>query len=471
MKYRLSGIMSNTSGSGLKYRLASIMSNTGGSDQMIIVVMVIIFCCIVSLMGGYGRYILMLPVEGDKCKIKDDENAEGIVVEKGECKFVRCKNTYATDTIGKCVLDQSGEDCQGSITNAIYKTNVSNVCEFNNCIIGYQLNDDGTTCVLDQSGEDCTPEGTLDPNGIYKTNVSGECTDVNLVSVNCVGEFRDYTEACGYGCGTGEENTRTTLRYEIDTYAENGGLECPHNEFDMKYEQCPNMEACTVIDSDEIISGVQYKVKYYNHGRGWFGDSNQETYIEVKNDGMYNYMSVSWEGVDKGINAEFTDGIANTGNDNHLYLIGDQILGWKHDPSDHYYRRYVVKRSVEETTPKTCVLNREIAQKMQERHADNVTGGYYSGPNMVNDNCAHECGVSTGACESTSKTCYYKEAGTVGTDPNTFYSKFEHEYTLSEACEYLTNAELADYPTELKGPRRLYGTCMKWEDSCAPFTP
>jgi len=49
------------------------------------------------------------------------------------------------------------------------------------------------------------------------------------------------------------------------------------------------------------------------------------------------------------------------------------------------------------------VLNREIAQKMQERHADNVTGGYYSGPSMENDNCAHECGVSTGACESTSK--------------------------------------------------------------------
>ena len=98
----------------------------------------------------------MLREEGDKCK-GDDENAEYIIDSEGYCNFVRCKDTtYIKDSTGICVLDQSGQDCTPEGTpdaNAIYETNVSNVCEFNSCIIGYEVGENDV-CIMAEIEDD-----------------------------------------------------------------------------------------------------------------------------------------------------------------------------------------------------------------------------------------------------------------------------------------------------------------------------
>jgi hypothetical protein len=81
----------------------------------------------------------------------EDLNAEYTTDEEGKCKFVRCKDTtYIQDSTGICVLDQSGQGCTPEGTpdaNAIYETNVSNVCEFNSCIIGYEVGENDI-CIM-----------------------------------------------------------------------------------------------------------------------------------------------------------------------------------------------------------------------------------------------------------------------------------------------------------------------------------
>ena len=205
----------------MNYREVSefINSNTGGSDQMmIIVVMTIILFCIVSLVGGYFS---LLRIEGDTCEIKFDKNAEGIVDEEGKCKFARCKDTYDADATGKCVLNQSGKDCtpeETPVVNGIYKTNVSNVCEFNSCTIGYQL----------------------DENGIC-AEIEDELPVEESVPVNCEATLSDWSD-CSQPCNRGGTQTRQ-ISY---TRNESGGGTCPE-----KLE--PREQSCnTDIDCYEI---------------------------------------------------------------------------------------------------------------------------------------------------------------------------------------------------------------------------
>ena len=67
-----------------------------------------------------------------------------------ECQFTGCEAGYAQDLTGKCVIDQSGEDCDVEETdrdgNANYETNVSGECVFKDCVDGHTLDADTLLC-------------------------------------------------------------------------------------------------------------------------------------------------------------------------------------------------------------------------------------------------------------------------------------------------------------------------------------
>lgn len=213
----------------MNYRQVSefINSNTGGSDDtmMIIAVMIIIISCTLSLLGGY---LSLLRAEGDKCVLKDDKYADGILDEEGKCKFMQCKDTYDLDVTGKCVLDQSGKDCtpeETPIVNGIYNTNVSNVCEFVGCTIGYLFDEDGICAEI----EDELPD---------------ELPDEESVPVNCEATLSDWSD-CSEPCNRGGTQTRS-LTIQRNEYNEG---ECPE-----KLE--PREQSCnTDIDCYEIDGG------------------------------------------------------------------------------------------------------------------------------------------------------------------------------------------------------------------------
>ena len=222
----------------MNYREVSefINSNTGGSDQMMIIaVMTIILFCIVSLVGGYFS---LLRIEGDTCEIKFDKNAEGIVDEEGKCKFARCKDTYDADATGKCVLNQSGGDCTPEETpdvNGIYNTNVSNVCEFVGCTIGYQLDEDGICAEI----EDELP-GVI----LFEPSVSGV--------VNCEATLSDWSD-CSQPCDKGGTQTRQ-ISY---TRNESGGGTCPE-KLEPREQSCNTNIPCYEIADHHVtpIPGV-----------------------------------------------------------------------------------------------------------------------------------------------------------------------------------------------------------------------
>jgi hypothetical protein len=385
----------------MKYRLAGIISKTGGSDQMIIVVMVIIFCCIVSLMGGYGRYILMLPVEGDKCEMKDDENAEGIVDEESKCKFVRCKDTYATDTTGICVLDQSGEDCQGSITNAIYETNVSNVCEFNRCIIGYELGEN-----------DICVEGTGGGGG--GAGAGGGGAGASSVPIACVGSWEDTTPGgeCRYGCGPETRNES----YSITTASAYGGTSCPHTAGESRTRDCGN-PACPTVDTTETIDGIQFQVKYYDDRDGHSNYSYYNTEL-----GFF------WEGNKKEMTG-IVSGEKRGGTDGYYYIIGttqNNELKWR-QTTEEYITKSIIKRSVNavapvEDTNGTCILNAtHHASRIAKEQADYDCNGI----------CTSK--TSRGTCLNINTYCDYRWAD----DPGGYYGRMNAR--LDSACEWVPN--------------------------------
>jgi hypothetical protein len=79
----------------------------------------------------------------------------------------------------------TGQSCTGTDPNAVYTYNSTNNCVINNCKLGYEINDAGTSCKKIVPGETCSG---LDVNGNYKYDSDSVC---NLVSckTNYVNNF------------------------------------------------------------------------------------------------------------------------------------------------------------------------------------------------------------------------------------------------------------------------------------------
>lgn len=82
---------------------------------------------------------------------KDDTNGVYKLDSNLECQFTGCEAGYAQDLTGKCVIDQSGEDCDDddaatTDVNANYETNVTGECVFKECVDGYTIQGDSLEC-------------------------------------------------------------------------------------------------------------------------------------------------------------------------------------------------------------------------------------------------------------------------------------------------------------------------------------
>lgn len=125
----------------------------GGGAGLILMLMFMMCCS--SSFAGVGYYLFTRGEEGDVCTIdedKDDPNGVYKLDSNLECQFTGCEAGYAQDLTGKCIVDQSGEDCEegdeamDDDTNANYETNVSGECVFKECMDGYALEGDPLVC-------------------------------------------------------------------------------------------------------------------------------------------------------------------------------------------------------------------------------------------------------------------------------------------------------------------------------------
>ena len=116
-------------------------------------------------MAGVGYYLFNRGEEGDVCTIDEDtDDPHGVynLDSNLECQFIGCEAGYAQDLTGKCVVDQSGEDCDdddAAITdeNANYETNVTGECVFKECIDGYAIQGESLECTAvpaEEGGDD-----------------------------------------------------------------------------------------------------------------------------------------------------------------------------------------------------------------------------------------------------------------------------------------------------------------------------
>jgi hypothetical protein len=201
-------------------RMRMPIPSGGGSDEELILVVLMMFCCISIVILGLGMAFFGQGEEGDPCKVSD-ETTEYVLDDKLKCQFLRCKDGYALDSEGVCVVDQSGQTCTGTDPNAIYKTDVSNVCTFSFCQGGYELGDAGT-CVVAEEGE-------LPRAGVYV----GEGAPATQ---NCVA-VQDAWGACSASCGGGTQ----TRGWTITSDETNGGT-CP--ERGQTESQPCNTDAC-----------------------------------------------------------------------------------------------------------------------------------------------------------------------------------------------------------------------------------
>jgi hypothetical protein len=125
----------------------------GGSGAGLILMLMFMMCCSSSFMG-VGYYLFTRGEEGDVCTIDEDtDDPHGVYTLDSniECQFTGCEAGYAQDLTGKCVVDQSGEDCEEgdeAMTdgNANYETNVTGDCVFKECMTGFTLEGDPLVC-------------------------------------------------------------------------------------------------------------------------------------------------------------------------------------------------------------------------------------------------------------------------------------------------------------------------------------
>lgn len=108
--------------------------------------------CCSSSFAGVGYYLFTRGKEGDVCTIDEDtDDPHGVykLDSNLECQFTGCEADYAQDLTGKCVVDQSGEDCDAGADadeNANYETNVTGECVFKECVEGHTLEGDSLVC-------------------------------------------------------------------------------------------------------------------------------------------------------------------------------------------------------------------------------------------------------------------------------------------------------------------------------------
>ena len=183
------------------------MPSGGGSNEEMILVVMMMFCCISIVFLGLGMAFFGQGEEGDPCK-ESDETTEYVLDDKLKCQFLRCKDGYALDSEGVCVVDQGGQTCTGTDPNAIYKTDVSNVCTFSYCQGGYELGDTGTCVVAEEGGGGDAGGGGGGGGGAPAPQ-------------NCVA-VQDAWGACSASCGGGTQTRGWTI-----TTDESGGGTCP----------------------------------------------------------------------------------------------------------------------------------------------------------------------------------------------------------------------------------------------------
>ena len=125
---------------------------SGGGAGLILMLM-FMMCCSSSL-AGVGYYLFTRGEEGDVCTIDEEtDDPRGVYKLNSnlECQFTGCEAGAAQDSTGKCVDDQSGQDCAEddpvmTDTNAVYETNVTGECVFKSCIEGTEYNIGNEMC-------------------------------------------------------------------------------------------------------------------------------------------------------------------------------------------------------------------------------------------------------------------------------------------------------------------------------------
>ena len=261
----------------------------------------------------------------DKCT-GDDENAEYIIDSEGDCNFVRCKDdTHTQDALGKCVLDQSGEDCTPEGTPkpyGIYKTNVSGECTFKGCITGYEIGENGI-CAEAEAEAEAEAGAGAGAGAEAGAEAEADEEEVEEENVNCTATLSEWGR-CSSRCKPGTQ-TRT-----LDvTIEESGEGLCDLRDEPLEQDCNPELDCYDIGDHEtnfKTLVGTTTRNLYGINEISCMRDSSNEgglnrfKLVTGTNDTQinYEYSCLEHGGGESDYDDRFSDTVTTTGNTTDL---------------------------------------------------------------------------------------------------------------------------------------------------------